>query len=120
MPATPAVAPGTGGGRADFAYDVGGVTLNKEAAEAIRATRLASKQVGGKTFYENGSTWVDADAQALEDAKPAKKILFGSDEYFSFLTNHPEATNWFSLGSSIRVVVDGEIIEIVEGEPKDS
>ena len=113
-------APGADGAGAGFRYDVGGVALNKEAAQAIQATRLPSQQIAGKTFYANGNIWVDADVQGLEEAKPAKKIIFGTAEYFDFLTKHPEATQWFALGASIRVVVDGEIIEIVDENAKDS
>jgi Ca-activated chloride channel family protein len=71
-----------------------------------------SRYASGKSFYQNGTQWVDAAAQSLTNTT-ARRIAFASDEYFSMLRRHPEARPWLALGSDLRLVIGGELVEIV-------
>ena len=44
--------------------------------------------VNGRAFYQNGSVWTDATAQAKK-ALRQKQIRFGSAEYFDLLKKNP-------------------------------
>ena len=43
-----------------------------------------------------------------------RKIGFGTDAYFAFVSAHPEWGAYFSLGTHIIVVLDGQTYEIQE------
>jgi Ca-activated chloride channel family protein len=94
----------------------GTVVVAKPAADAAsRVARYAQQNrfVAGKSFYQNGAQWVDAEAQQLKDAKPVK-LQFGSTEYFALLAKHPAAAQWLALGKSVQFVLKGTLYEVTE------
>ncbi len=72
-----------------------------------------SRFVKGRTFYQNGSVWVDANVQAQKGAR-TRQVKFGSSEYDALLGKHPEAAAWLALGRNVQVVLGGEVVEVVE------
>ena len=80
--------------------------LNKQLGDQTRF-------VGGKTFFQNASQWVDTDAQKFPNA-PKVNVRFGSTEYFELLKKHPHAQAWLALGRSVQFVLDGVLYEIVD------
>ena len=74
---------------------------------------IPSRNIGGKTFYQKGESWVDGEAQALAKNVKRRQIKFGTDEYFEFLVANPRATQWFSVGQNLQLVIDDELVEIV-------
>jgi len=86
-----------------------------EGGRLVQQT-IASQQnrfVRGRTFYQNGRQWVDANAQAKADARRVQ-VKFGSDEYFDLTRRHPDAAQWLALGTNVQVLLDDTIYEIEE------
>jgi hypothetical protein len=73
----------------------------------------AARFVNGRTFWQNGSTWVDAGVQSQKGARP-RQVKFGSKEYDALLGRHPEAAAWLALGRNVQVVLGGEVVEVIE------
>jgi Ca-activated chloride channel family protein len=95
-----------------------GTTLERRAQAPALARAETAKQiadqgrfVGGKTFFQNESKWVDSDLQKAPNAKRVK-IQLGSPEYFDLLKKHPKAAQWLALGTQVEVVIDGTIYEV--------
>ncbi len=77
--------------------------------------RQASKEVAGKTFFDNGGLWVDGEVAEETDAKIVK-VAFGSDAYFELLAKSAEVAKWLSVGVRVQVLVDATVYEITEAE----
>lgn len=73
--------------------------------ETVRAVR-------GKTFVWRDGAWVDSafDAATMTPVK----VPFGSEAYFEWLRKKPELAAFWSLGTHVIVVIDGEALEVVE------
>jgi Ca-activated chloride channel homolog len=69
--------------------------------------------VNGRAFYQNGSVWMDATAQAKK-ALRQRQVRFGSAEYFELLKKNPGTAAWLALGSNVDVVVDDTLVSIRE------
>ena len=69
--------------------------------------------MAGKSFYQNGAQWVDAEAQQLKDAK-AVKLQFGSADYFALLGKEPRAAQWLALGRNVHFVLGGTLYEVAD------
>jgi len=67
--------------------------------------------VKGRAFYQNGSTWTDAQAGSKNDWK-RRQVAFNSDEYFALLQEHPEAAAWLSLGNEVDVVLGDTLVSV--------
>jgi Ca-activated chloride channel family protein len=84
-----------------------------DAASRVAQYAQQNRFIAGKSFYQNGEQWVDADAQQFKDAKPVK-LQFGSTEYFALLAKHPAAAQWLALGKSVQFVLSGTLYEVAE------
>jgi hypothetical protein len=73
----------------------------------------AARFVRGRTFWQNGNAWVDANVQLQKGAR-VRQVKFGSKEYDALLGKHPEAVAWLALGRNVQVVLGGEVVEVVE------
>ena len=69
--------------------------------------------MGGKTFFQNDSQWVDAAVQKLDHATPVR-LRFGSPEYFEFIEKNPTTAAWLSLGQNLRFVWKNTVYEIYD------
>lgn len=67
--------------------------------------------IKGKSFFQKGEQWMDAESQSLDKVAPVR-IQFGSPEYFELLRNNPEAVPWMSLGRNLLLVVRGQLYAI--------
>lgn len=67
--------------------------------------------VKGKSFFQKGDQWMDAESQSLTQATPIR-IQFGSPEYFEWIRKNPEAVPWLSLGRNLLLVVRGQLYSI--------
>jgi Ca-activated chloride channel family protein len=67
--------------------------------------------VAGKTFFQNNGEWVDSLVQKNPEAKVVQ-LKFGSEEYFKFSREHPEAGPWLGLGTKVRFVSGNVIYSI--------
>jgi Ca-activated chloride channel family protein len=65
----------------------------------------------GRAFYQNGSTWTDAQVQTKKDLN-RREVAFNGDDYFALLRAHPDAAPWLSLGNEVDVVI-GETLYVI-------
>ena len=88
------------------------------AAPAEMATRVArytqqQRFVHGRAFFQNGSQWIDSNAQAMPNARRIQ-VKFNSQDYFDLVAKHPHAQEWFAIGRNVQVALDNTIYEITE------
>ncbi len=96
-----------------FAAKSTGASPVADAATRVAQYAQQNRFVAGKSFYQNGAQWMDAEAQQLKDAKPVK-LQFGSADYFAMLTKYPAAAQWLALGKSVQFVLHGTLYEVGE------
>jgi Ca-activated chloride channel homolog len=117
-----APAAATAGAGAAFQRRYGLATSVAPSAAAAPAengpTRLVqysqqSRFVSGKTFFQNNDQWVDSAIQRSSAAKRVR-VQLGSPEYFTLLSEHPQAASWLALGQRVQFLLDGTVYEIVE------
>ena len=72
-----------------------------------------SRFIKGRTFYQNGSQWIDSLVQTKPEAKRIK-IRFDSPEYFQLIKDHPEASSWLAVGRNVQLLIADTIYEIAE------
>ena len=81
-------------------------------ARVVRYTEQ-SRYLAGKSFYQNGDQWIDADAQKFPEAKRVQ-VQFDSPEYFDLLAKNPQALVWFSVGKNVQLHLNGMIYDVAE------
>jgi Ca-activated chloride channel family protein len=85
--------------------------------EAMRVQEVlqsqANRYVQGRTFYQNGTQWIDAQVQSRPEARRVQ-VRFNSDEYFELLARHADAPQWLSVGRNVVLLLDDTIYEIVD------
>ena len=91
---------------------------SRVVSESIDATKDKAQEsapqfVGGRTFFQNGTIWVDSLVQKLPKAQHLS-IKLGSPEYFDLVAKHPETAPWLALGQQVQFVLDGKVYEIHE------
>jgi Ca-activated chloride channel family protein len=95
-----------------YAYATPGQTeIRKKSSELAEQSRF----IQGRTFYQNGSQWIDALAQTASEATHTR-IRFNSPEYFDLLKQHPEASAWLSLGRNLQFLLGHTVYEIYDAE----
>ena len=98
-----------------FSAAKGGLPLPAQAASAANDMAKEYAQQGrfvsGRTFYQNGAQWLDADVQKRPEAKRVR-LQFGSDEYFTFARTNQNAAPWLALGQNVQFVLKGTIYEV--------
>ncbi|MEW6250295.1 MAG: VIT and VWA domain-containing protein [Planctomycetota bacterium] len=87
------------------------------AAEGARVQQALlaqqTRHVRGRTFYQNGTQWIDAEVPLRAQAAPVM-VKFNSDEYFALLAKHPDAAQWLALGTNVQLVLAGTVYEVTE------
>lgn len=96
-----------------LAFGGGGAPAGPARDAAPLVAAQATRFVSGRTFWQNGKAWVDAQVQAQKGAKK-RQVKFGSAEYDALLGRHPEAAAWLAFGRNVRLVLGGEVVEVVE------
>ena len=71
----------------------------------------AVRRVEGKTFYLIDDVWTDSEFK-VESKLPETALVFGSDEYFALLKQHPKLGSYFSLGERVVVVFEGRVYKV--------
>jgi hypothetical protein len=104
-----AAKPGQGRGFNSYFY-------SNEKAGGGRATAAQQniRFVAGRSFYQNGTCWIDAEIQTLKIKTKKIRIKFGSKAYFKLITGKPAALKWISLGKHVEFVLAGTHYEIYE------
>jgi hypothetical protein len=75
-----------------------------------------SQTIAGKTFFQNGEQWIDAEVQNHPDARRVQ-VEFGSSEYFALVAKNSELGHWASVGSQAQFYFAGVIYDIVIPAP---
>jgi hypothetical protein len=81
-------------------------------AQPVQASQ-PTQFVAGKTFFQNGTQWVDSALQKSPNAAHVR-IQFGSQDYFDFAAKHPQALAWLALGQNVQFVLANTLYEIHE------
>jgi Ca-activated chloride channel family protein len=81
------------------------------AAARLSQYTQQSRFVNGRAFFQNGSQWIDSNAQ---NTSKRQRLQFNSEEYFNLLTKHPEAGPWLALGQNVVLTLDDTVYEITE------
>jgi Ca-activated chloride channel family protein len=81
--------------------------------EAKGLASVATRTIGGKTFYDRGGTWVDADAEAPEAASlRAVSVEARSAAYFDLLSKDPGLARYFALGCEVTLLRRGVVYKV--------
>lgn len=78
------------------------------------AGAAAVTTIGSKAFVLRDGIWTDTIFDP--DRMVTNPLPFPSDEFLTFLTDHPAAGPYFGLGERVIVVIDGVAYETVKGE----
>ncbi len=73
----------------------------------------AVRRVETKTFYLIDDVWTDSEFKA-ESSLPETKLVFGSEEYFALLKQHPKLGSYFALGQRVLVVFEGRVYRVTD------
>jgi len=94
-----------------------GIVANYSMATKPLATAQQFEQrsrfAGGKSFFQNGEKWIDAEVQKQPNAKRVQ-VKFGSDEYFELLKQQPQSRIWLAQGRRVEFLLGSTIYEIVD------
>jgi Ca-activated chloride channel homolog len=72
-----------------------------------------SRAAGGKTFFQNGEKWIDADVQKHQSARRVR-VPFGSQQYFDLLKQQPKTQAWLAQARHVEFVLGDTIYEVVD------
>jgi Ca-activated chloride channel family protein len=112
--ATAVPAPAAGAQAVEKAVD----QAELEAAEAPAAPAEAYAQqvqvVGDRAFVLRDGVWTDTtfDPTRMDTVK----LAFGSDAFFDFLADHPQAGRYFAVGERVILVIEGVAYETVPAD----
>jgi hypothetical protein len=70
--------------------------------------------VAGRTFYFKDNQWIDSSVVRDKADQKRERLQFGSEAYFDWLNQHPEATAWLALGRNVVFLLDETVYEIYE------
>jgi len=85
-----------------------GIALYKQMERKEDQGREDFRTIKGHTFYKRGSVWVDGDYDETKMKAKARRITFGSDDYFTLVEEKPELQPFFALGEQVIVVIKGQ------------
>lgn len=82
----------------------------KAQEQAVHVESQMIRYKSDKTFYLKDEVWVDS---LYIEGEPAKKIIFGSEEYFKLLSEKPDISKYLSVAGNILIVFEGNNYRIV-------
>jgi hypothetical protein len=104
--------PGSAGGGIGLSMARAELEVREEAQRSGTRT-VATRNAGGKTFYQRGDEWVDGEWEFL--GRPAAtEIKYLSPEYFDLLAREPEVSRYFAIGSRLTVLYRGKAYRVVD------
>lgn len=98
-----------------YANPVGGAAPAAPAETSRRLSALEddARVVNGKSFYQNGSQWIDSTTQNAQNAR-RQRIKFASQEYFELLAKNADAAQWLALGQNVQFTLGDTLYEVSE------
>jgi Ca-activated chloride channel family protein len=101
----------TGGTAFEAARAMG--SMKKSNVVVLDSQReLSIRVLEGKTFYLEDGVWTDTE---YEEDMGERTLVFGSPAFMDFVKDHPEFAKYLSLGTEMRVILDGVCYRIEEG-----
>ena len=73
----------------------------------------AARFVAGKSFFLNGTGWVDSELQRQPTGE-RRQVKFGSEDYFALLQRQPKLAAWLALGPNVQFLWQSVVYEISE------
>jgi hypothetical protein len=67
--------------------------------------------VNDRAFFLNGMEWVDGNLSTQKNAH-VTHLVFDSDAYFAFMTQHPETEAYLALGRNVKIAVGNDEYDI--------
>jgi Ca-activated chloride channel family protein len=80
------------------------------AARLVQYTQRA-RFVNDRAFFLNGKEWVDGNLSTQKNAQ-VTHLVFGSDAYFAFMTQHPETEAYLALGRNVKIALGNDEYDI--------
>ena len=74
---------------------------------------VATRSVGGKTFYLRAARWVDSEAESGAFSGKAVDLTARGEEYFRLLAREPGLARILSLGDEVTVLWRGILYKVV-------
>jgi Ca-activated chloride channel family protein len=109
--ATPA--PASGAKAVEAAKAQAGMESAEAPAAPAEEYAAQVRTVGERAFVLRDGVWTDTTFDPTR--MTTTQLVFGSDAFFEFLAQHPEAGRYFALGERVIVVIDGVAYETVPG-----
>ena len=81
----------------------------------ISFEQQATRTIAGKTFFQNEGFWIDSLVPEQKE-RVAKRLTFGSKEYFELLNQDANTAKWLSVAVNMQIIIDGTLYEIVSPE----
>lgn len=81
----------------------------------ISFEQQATRTIAGKTFFQNEGSWIDSLVPEQKE-RVAKRLTFGSKEYFELLNQDANTAKWLSVAVNMQIIIDGTLYEIVSPE----
>jgi len=82
----------------------------------ISFAQQATRTIAGKTFFQNEGFWIDSLVPE-QKKQSAKRLKFGSKEYFELLNRDSNTAKWLSVAVNLQIIIDGTLYEIVGPKP---
>lgn len=97
---------------------VAGSSRTRGAPAESAASRLVqytqqTRYVAQRAFYQNGTQWIDSNVSRQNYARNVR-LKFGSQEYFDFVSSHPEARPYLALGQNVKVALNDTVYDIYD------
>ena len=77
----------------------------------ISFEQQATRTIAGKTFFQNEESWIDSLVPEQKD-RTAKRLEFGSKEYFKLLNQDANTAKWLSVSVNMQIIINGTLYEI--------
>ena len=77
----------------------------------ISFEQQATRTIAGKTFFQNEESWIDSLVPEQKD-RTAKRLEFGSKEYFKLLNLDANTAKWLSVSVNMQIIINGTLYEI--------
>lgn len=87
--------------------------LSKNVNERLMQYTQQTRYLAGRAFYQNGNQWIDSNV-STQNAVKNIRLKFGSPEYFEFMSKHPEARPYLSLGQNVKLALSDAVYDIYD------
>jgi len=78
-----------------------------------------TKYVAGRAFFQNGNQWIDSNV-SRQNSDKSVRLKFDSDDYFAFITRHPETRPWLALGQNVKLLINDTVYDIYDDSAPNS